>query len=112
MRSVSTDWCLPALAEMCQSRGSLPSSQPGSRSLSLSIRICLWLCLRPELWVSLSVDTGAVSAAFTLGWGGVMKVLPQAWVSWCIWEGQSQARVVLGFPIHAMYLGCSTDMLC
>lgn len=55
VRSVSTDWCLPALPEMCQSRGSLPCSQPADLFPAFFIRICLllWLCLGPELWVSL-----------------------------------------------------------
>lgn len=98
VRSVRTGWCLPALPEMCQSRGSLPCSQPASRYFpAFFIRICLllWLCLGSELWVRLTVDTGTVSAACTLGWGGRMEALPQAWLSWSIWEGQSRAKVVI-----------------
>lgn len=39
--------------------------------------LSLWLCLRSELWVSLTVDTGAVSAAFTLGWGVGWRPCPR-----------------------------------
>lgn len=32
----------------------------------------------------------------------MMEALPQAWVSQCIWEGQSHTKVVLGFPTRAV----------
>lgn len=31
-----------------------------------------------------------------------MEALPQAWVSCCVWEGQSRAKVVVGFPTRAV----------
>lgn len=103
----------------------LPPLLPAWQQISCPaffIRICLslWQCLRPELWLSLTVDTGTVSAAFTLGWGydgglapGLGELVHLGRAEPC--QGGFPTRAVLfrlAFQLVLCSSGCSSVMLC